>query len=140
MKFTITFSILFLFCITSFSQVRTNVKSDTIIKANDLKGKQWIAWYTIDSIWIHHIFPACLNENHVKLNCASCESVYILAQIKIDSAGKLVSYKNIKNNMCGKDISKNMEKCFFDFFYFIEFPAELRNMILEVNIGNGLKC
>lgn len=140
MKQLFVFLSLAIFSFLTHSQVATGTLKDSIIKENDLDGKQRKAWYALDSTWTHHIFPACLNENHVKLSCASCESVFLSVQLKIDSTGKLVSYKRIAGKMCGNELSKNMEKCMLDFFYFIEFPAELRNIILEVKLGNGLKC
>jgi len=131
---------LFFFSFSLFSQVNTGVKKDSIIKENNLKGKQWDAWYTLDSTWTHHIFPGCLNENHLKLSCADCSKIYLTVQLSIDSTGKLVSHKKISSIMCGDGMSIKMEKCLLDFFYFIEFPSTLRNIILEVKVGNGLKC
>lgn len=140
MKHILTFIFLITTSLYVHSQTVKGHDNDSIIKENNLNGNQWKAWYTLDSMWSHQIFPACLNENHVKLSCASCESVFLSVQLKIDSTGKLVSHKSISGKMCGNDMSKNMEKCVLDFFYFIEFPVELRNIILEVKIGNSLKC
>jgi hypothetical protein len=140
MKQLFIFLSLTIFSFLTHAQVATGTVKDSIIKENNLSGKQWKAWYTLDSTWTHHIFPACLNENHVKLSCANCESVYLTVQLNIDSTGKLTTYNRISGKMCGNDLSKNIEKCMLDFFYFIEFPIELRNIILEVKLGNGLKC
>jgi len=140
MKHLFIFFSLLIFCFIADAQFATGVANDSVLRESNLKGKQRTEWYTLDSTWTHHILPACLNENHVTLSCAACESVYLTVQLKIDSAGKLTSYKRIAGKMCGTDLSKNMEKCMLDFLFFIEFPAELRNIILEVKLGNGLKC
>jgi hypothetical protein len=105
-----------------------------------MPSKMWKEWYTLDSIWTKNMFPSCLVETHIKLSCADCEKVMMTVQLKIDSAGKLVTYKKIKENMCGNEFSQLMEKCFFDFFFFLEFPADFRNKTIEVKMGNGLKC
>jgi hypothetical protein len=111
-----------------------------IVKEVDLNDDQWNEWNNLDTTWTKNIMPVCLFENDIKLNCAKCESVYLKIQMEIDSTGKMVKYTKIKGNMCGNDFTQKLEKCFLDFFMFLEFPKELRNIILEVNIGNGLKC
>ncbi|MFH0866281.1 MAG: hypothetical protein V1904_08800 [Bacteroidota bacterium] len=118
----------------------TALSSDSVIKESDMTGSMWKEWYTLDSTWTKNMFPSCLLENHIKLSCAGCESISMTAQMKIDSTGKLVSYKKIKENMCGNTFTQLMEKCFLDFFFFLEFPAGFRNKTIEVRIGNGLKC
>jgi hypothetical protein len=131
--------LLIAFCLIIQFQVFSQ-KNDSITRESQLRGKKYKAWHHFDTLWTRNIFPACLLENHLKLSCAECESIYFDVQLKINSAGKLVSHKVISSNMCGKDITTKLVKCCLDFFYFIEFPPELRNIILEVKLGNGLKC
>lgn len=100
----------------------------------------WKEWNTFDTIWTNNMFPSCLMENNLKLSCADCERISITVQMKIDSTGKLISYKKIKENMCGKNFTALLEKCFLDFFFFLEFPADFRSKTIEVRLGNGLKC
>lgn len=111
-----------------------------IVYENELKGNQWKEWYALDTTWTENIMPVCMFENHVKLSCAECSKVYLTVQMVIDSAGKMIRYKKVNEIMCGKNFSENLEKCFLEFFKFIVFPADLRNIILEVKLGNGLKC
>jgi len=122
------------------AQNNHSVKQDSVLKTTDLKGTQWEEWNMLDTTWIKHMFPSCLLENHLELNCRKCVTAYITVQMKIDSKGKLVSHKLIESNICGKDASEKLINCFLDFFYFIEFPNELRNIIFEVKLGNSLKC
>jgi hypothetical protein len=118
----------------------TTLPSDSVIKESDMTGNMWKEWYALDSLWTKNMFPACLTESHIKLSCADCESISMTVRMKIDSTGKLVSYNKIKENMCGNTFTSLLEKCFLDFFFFIEFPADFRNKTIEVRIGNGLKC
>jgi hypothetical protein len=137
MKFLFAILIFFVIHIQCFSQ---SVKPDSVIKADMLSGIQWQRWHSIDSLWLKYFFPSCLEENELKLSCATCGNIFLDAQLKIDSKGKLVDYKKIKGNICENDITNELEKCFLDYFYFMEFPPELRNMILEVKLGKSLKC
>ena len=133
------FSLIIVFIIItldSFAQTKDTI----VLRESDLKNEQMIAWYTLDTIWTKNIMPVCFFENNIKLNCANCGSIYLKMQLKIDTSGKLVSYTKIKENMCGNAFTEKLEKCFLDFFNFLIFPEELRGIILEVNIGRGLKC
>jgi hypothetical protein len=131
--------ILALFCVVFQLQVFSQ-KDYSVIREIDLKGKQFKAWNRFDTTWTKHILPGCLLENSLKLSCAHCSSVYLDVRLKIDSTGKLVSHEKVGGDMCGNDISDKVVKCFLDFFYFLEFPPELRNIILEVRLGSSLKC
>ncbi len=128
-----------LFCIIFQLHVFSQ-KNYTFIREADLTGKQQAAWYSFDTTWKKHIFPGCLLENHLKLSCAHCDNIYIDVKLKIDSTGKLVSYEKTGGEMCGQEVTDKLVKCFLDFFYFLEFPPELRNVILEVKLGSSLKC
>ena len=128
-----------LVCITLQLQLFSQ-KNYTTIREADLTGKQLAAWYSFDTTWRIHIFPSCLLENHLKQNCAHCENIFLIVRLKIDSTGKLISHEKVSGEMCGQEISDKLVKCFLDFFYFLEFPPELRNVILEVKLGNSLKC
>lgn len=118
----------------------TSLPSDSVISELNMSAKMWKEWHTLDSSWTKNMFHACLAESGLKLNCAECEKIFMTVQMKIDSGGKLISYKKIKENMCGKNFTPQLEKCFFDFFFFIEFPADFRNTTIEVRLGDGLKC
>lgn len=133
---------LFILSSMSFCSMAQNetISSDSIINELNMKGIMKEEWYTLDTTWTKNIFPACLMEDHKKLSCGECPSISMTVQLKIDSVGKLVSYKKIKENMCGETFAVLLEKCFLDFFFFIEFPADFRNKTIEVRIGNGLKC
>jgi hypothetical protein len=138
-SFTVIFFLLMM-QLTAVSQNDKAVKKDSVIKEKDLSDSQWKEWYRLDTTWTKYMFPSCLHENKIKLSCGKCESVYITVQMKIDSSGQMVRYTLISGKMCGEKIPEKLVSCFLDFFKFLEFPACLRNIILEVKLGNGLKC
>ena len=115
-------------------------KKYPVIREADLKGKALKEWHRIDTTWTKHIFPGCLLENNLKLNCADCDHIYLEVRLTIDSHGRLISHEKTGGTMCEKEISDNVVKCFLDFFYFLEFPRKLRNHNFEVKIGTSLKC
>lgn len=138
-----TLILCFTFFLSVYSECMSQtitLPSDSVIKESDMNNLMWKEWYTLDSTWTKNMFPSCLLENDLKLSCAECESISMTVQMKIDSTGKLISYKKVKENMCGNTFTQLMEKCFLDFFFFLEFPADFRNKTIEVRIGNGLKC
>lgn len=111
-----------------------------VIREADLQGKQFQSWYAFDTTWTKHILPGCLLENHLKVSCEHCGSIYLNVRLKIDSTGKLISHEKISGTICENELSDKVVNCFLEFFYFLEFPPELRNIILEVKLGKALKC
>ncbi len=102
--------------------------------------EQRLAWNDMSDEWLHNYFCDCLKQNNIKMSCAHCASIYLTVDFKIDSNGKVTNHRIVKENKCGKSFNEKLRQCFLDFFLHTEFPASLRNIVFEINIGNGLKC
>jgi len=117
------------------------IPNDSITTYTDLPTLELrLAWNKIDDDWRLHYFHDCLAKDKLKMSCAHCASIYLTVDFKIDSVGKVIEYKVVKENMCGSDFTESLKKCFLEYFLTIEFPEGFRNMVFEINIGNGLKC
>jgi len=124
----------------SFCQNDNPLPTDTIIKTHDLNNEQWQIWDSISDYWLKNEFQNCLKKNKLKLSCGYCASVYLTVNLFIDNEGKLSKYEIVKERVCGANASTQLKKCFFEYFETIVFPAPLRNINIQVQIGNGLKC
>jgi hypothetical protein len=113
---------------------------DSIVNTWQLEHDAWIAWERIDSIWTDSIYWKCLKRHKLKMKCSGCEYIMIHVDLIIDTNGKLTGYAIEKSNICGNDISKEMEKEFMEFFQNLIFPEILRGMKLHTMLGTGLKC
>lgn len=102
--------------------------------------EQRLAWNDMSDEWLHTYFYDCLKQNNIKLSCAHCSKVFLTVDFKIDSNGKVSDHRIVKENKCGKPFTEKLRQCFLDFFLHAEFPVSLRNIVFEINIGNGLKC
>jgi hypothetical protein len=138
---TILLGILFVFSnIASFAQKEDLLKSDTIIETHNLNKEQWHLWDSIDNYWLKNEFPVCLKNNKLKLSCSGCESIYLVVNFYIDKEGKLTKYDIVKEKVCGKTATTALKKCFLSYFQTLVFPPHLRNINIQVRLGNGLKC
>jgi hypothetical protein len=120
---------------------------DTVVKSSiafpktyELTSDQWNAWQKIDLDWMKNEYSKILKENKLKMNCSSCESIYLDAVFSIDSTGKLKYYKLLNSNKCGDKFSKALEIRFTKWFFKTQFPIDLYNLNFEVRLGTGLKC
>ncbi len=115
--------------------------TDSIITYNELPTDgQRQAWNKMHDDWLKNYFSSCMVHNKVKLSCAHCSKVYLTVDFKIDSSGKVNNHRIVKDIMCGRPFTVQLKTCFLEFFLNAVFPEGLRNMILEVTLGNGLKC
>ena len=110
------------------------------IKTHELPDEKFRQWTSIKDRWLRNEFPLCLKRYNLEMSCSGCEYIYITVELTIDGDGRLVQYKIIHENICGKRASKQIEKCFMRYFKTIVFPKELRNLTIVANLGNGLKC
>ncbi len=119
----------------------TNHKIDSIISYQNLDSDEArMVWINMHKAWLDCCFYNCLKENNITLSCARCEKAVLTVDFKIDSHGKVAEYRIIKENCCGKLFSEKLKQCFLEYFLEATFGQPLRNMVLEIPIGNGLKC
>jgi hypothetical protein len=117
------------------------IPKDSIITYTDLPTDEArLAWNNMHDNWRRNDFYDCLEKEKIKMSCAHCSSIYLTVDFKIDSAGKVLEYRVVKENMCGSDFTETLKKCILEYFLATQFPEGLRNMVFEITIGNGLKC
>ena len=124
----------------SHCQNDNSLPADTIIKTQDLNNEQWQIWDSISNYWLKNEFQNCLKMNNLKLSCGYCASVYLTVNLFIDNEGELSNYEIVKERVCGSKASTKLKNCFMQYFETIVFPAPLRNINIQVQLGNGLKC
>jgi len=129
--------ILFLFSLNSLTSL---AQSDSIINTYQLPREQFSAWNTIYETWMKEEYWKILEDNQIKLSCASCTYCYIDVVLNIDKSGKLITYKIEKENICGGKATVNLQKRFLKYFEVLIFPEVLRNKSIRAKLGNGLKC
>jgi len=98
------------------------------------------SWQNIESVWYHNDYKKCLTENKLKLSCESCESIIMVVNFNIDSTGKISDYKIISDKMCNKRFTPQLKVRFLEFFLNFIFPPELRSIMIQVRLGDSLKC
>ncbi len=111
-----------------------------IVKEYDLPDKQWRRWNEIKEFWMKNEYLPCLKRFKLRMSCSHCEYIFIKVELKIDAEGRLIGYKKIGENICGKKAGKKLEECLLKYFKNLVFPEELRNMTIEASLGTGLKC
>ncbi|HNZ43021.1 MAG TPA: hypothetical protein PLI16_02315 [Bacteroidales bacterium] len=123
------------------AQEDTYHKNDSIINYQNLDSDEARqAWAAMHETWLTCCFYDCLKQNNIALSCARCEKVMLTVDFKIDSNGRATEYRIIKENRCGKPFSEKLKQCFLEYFLEATFDETLRNIVLEISIGNGLKC
>lgn len=133
--------LLFAFTTNSNAQKDTiHQKRDSIIKMSDFTHEEYAAWSTILSDWRKNIFFDCLKKQKLRLTCDGCESIYLHVNMNIDSTGKLVKYTITKEKMCGEKFRPELKEGFLNYFENLIFPPALQNKIINVYLGECLKC
>jgi hypothetical protein len=110
------------------------------VRDHDLRDDQWKEFNAIHENFTRNVFPGCTAGSKLKLTCSGCEYIYITVRITIDSDGKMSGYTKVKENVCGGPAPAALEECFIEYIKSITFPRKLRSIIIETNLGNGLKC
>ncbi len=129
--------ILFLLLSFAFKAQQTNT---TIPHSYDLTGPQYDEWTNFYNNWRITEYPKILQENKLKMNCSTCESVYMEVLFVINEIGKLDHYEVLKSKKCNEGFSKKLEKRFMKAFMDFQFPKDMRSIKFEARLGTGLKC
>jgi len=111
-----------------------------IIKEHELGDTRFRCWGGIKDKWLRGIYFPALDRFKLRMSCGRCEYIYIRVILYIDSSGRLVKYKKVLENVCGKSCPKGLEEQLMQFFMYITFPEELRGIAIETMLGTGLKC
>lgn len=135
------FIIILLFTVTAgLNSSCAAIKPLTVVRDHELRDEQWRDFNAISEHFVRNVFPRCLSQSKLKLTCSGCEYIYIIVRIEINADGRLVGYSKIRENVCGRHAPGNLERCFIEYLESITFPGNLRSMIIETRLGNGLKC
>ena len=111
-----------------------------VIRDHELRDDRWREFNAIRDDFTRNVFPGCIGRSKLKLTCAGCEYIYIIVRITIDADGRMSGYTKVKENVCGRSAPAALERCFIEYLESITFPRNLRGMVIETNLGNGLKC
>jgi hypothetical protein len=110
------------------------------ILSYELSGTAWTDWKAIDADWMKNHYWACLEKFNLKMSCGRCEDIFIDVELHINAEGRLDSYKILKENICEKKITPELEQSFLEYFKKLTFPESLRNLIIQTKLGTGLRC
>jgi hypothetical protein len=110
------------------------------VKEYELPDSEKNHWDIIKSQWMKIDYGACLKKYKLKMNCAGCSYIYMKAVVTISSSGKLAGYKKTGEDVCGRKITPELEKCFMEPLKKQTFPEILKGTTFEVMLGTGLKC
>ncbi len=133
MKKITLFFVLVILNTTIFAQ--TNIP-----KHYELEGRAYTEADSIRNVWMKKEFPSILKKNKLKMTCAKCSNIYMDVVFTIDANGVLRLPKILQAVCCGSSFSNQLSTDFLDYFYDLQFPWALRNMIFEYRLGTGLKC
>ena len=110
------------------------------VKSWKLKNHAFDAWRKIKNDWLRNHFKKILSQFNLKMNCSDCEYIYFDAIISINYKGKLTKLKITHENICGAKSSSQFKKAMFQFLKTYHYPEILRNKMIEIKWGNGLRC
>lgn len=128
--------------LSPLSGVQTVIDSEqkNTVKEFELSDLQRSPWSNVKSEWMKLDYSACLKKFKLKMNCDGCSYIYMKAVITINREGRLSGYKKTGEDVCGKKISPELEKCFMEPLKKQIFPEVLKGTEFEVMLGTGLKC
>jgi len=138
----ILFTLLTILLLTPLSGIQTLIETEqkNVLKEYELPDPEREAWSNVKSKWMRSEYGACLKKFKLKMSCGGCTYIYIKAVITIDPDGKLSGYEKTGENVCGKKISPELEKCFMEPLKKQIFHEKLKNRSFETMLGTGLKC
>lgn len=114
------------------------------IPESELSGQALEDWNRIREEWTAKGMKTCMDRLSLKFSCSRCDRIFFHIRISIGPEGKIVSCSRRGMNFCGSSResrrSRLFEKCLLDYLRDVLFPASLRNMTLDLSLGNGLKC
>ncbi len=105
-----------------------------------LAGKAADSWKSIREGFRRDAFVPCLAKRRVVVSCSGCTAVVLRGVLRIDGRGRFAGFERSFGRYCGAEMPPDVERCFIDYFRTIEFPPELRNLAIAVDLGRGLKC
>jgi hypothetical protein len=111
-----------------------------VVQDYNLQGNQWRAFNVIMENWRNNNYQKCLNQFNLQLTCDGCDAIYIKVKIKVDKSGHLVRYVKTGANICTKDSTEELERCFMEYMESLTFPECLRDIGIEITLGTILKC
>ncbi|MEI6122589.1 MAG: hypothetical protein WCQ95_03070 [Bacteroidota bacterium] len=131
----------FLFLLACPVVLSAQQKTDSVQTYSKYIGtKVDTAWNNLYDVWRSNFFYDCLSKSNIHIRCAQCDGVFMLIDFQINDKGFITNYRIVDQDMCGDDFTEKLLNCFLMYFLTIDFPKELRNMILEVHLGTSLKC
>ena len=76
------------------------------------------------------------------LTFEGCEGTAVVLRgvLRIDARGRFAGFERTFGRFCGAEMPPDVERCLIDYFRSTEFPIELRNLAIAVDLGRGLKC
>jgi hypothetical protein len=86
------------------------------------------------------VFQRCLLLNKIKISCAGCPSVRFAIKISVNSEGKIVDVMVVEDRMGLGKLTASFKKCLLEYLFAYDFPAVLRNQIIELRVDRTLKC
>lgn len=123
------------------NNTKENIKSVHFDNFSDQEHK---SWYNLHRQWkMKTLFPY-LNKQDFQLACIECDNVYLLVQMTVNKAGKIVRWQILENHIeCPKKPQNQINKL----KSFIQqswqanaLPAGLRNKKITVRVGFVSKC
>lgn len=136
----ILISLMIMLAALSGMGILTGTEQTHAIKEYELPDPGKKQWDIIKSEWMKTEYSACLKKYKLKMNCDGCSYIYMKAEVTINSEGKLSSYKKTGENVCGRKMSPELQKCFMKPLEMQDFPEALKGTTFEVMLGTGLKC
>jgi len=115
-------------------------KKSPPVKTHELMGQTYEDWDKIEKDWYKAAYGSCMKKFNLKMNCGSCEYIYIKGLLTVDQNLRFSSFKPTKGNICGNPAPKKIQECFIKYFRKKKFPESLKNRTIEVMLGTGLGC
>jgi len=105
-----------------------------------LSGAAAGSWRAVRDGFHREAFVPCLARRGITVSCGGCTAVVLRGVLRIDARGRFAGFERTFGRFCGAEMPPDVERCLIDYFRSTEFPIELRNLAIAVDLGRGLKC
>jgi hypothetical protein len=115
-----------------------------IITTEQMSEQQLAAWNSLFDSWRRDEFWPGLETLNYKQDCVQCGDIYFVTRFHIDQQGQVSKYQIVREEIdCrGKTTRQNNElrKAITRSFSGWIFPPSLRNVVVEVRMGEVTRC
>ena len=120
------------------------MEQQNILTIRQMNKDQVAAWDTLLDNWKKETFFPVLKKLNYKQDCIQCGDIYFIIRFIIDKNGRIAKHLLVREEIdCRNKTAREnsyLKNSLFQSFHSLIFPPVLRNLTIEMQVGNVTRC